>query len=137
LTNNLIWFVPALLIGYVTVVPYLTYGTSTIQIVTPRAFRGKMVSVFLLLVTLFGAGLGPSVVAAITDFYFHDEAKVGESLGLSIALFTTISVTLLHLGRRSLRAAVDEAARVDRIDCPKGGDTRPAVDASGRPGEPR
>ena len=49
---------------------------------TPNPIRARVTAIYLLLVGLIGPGLGPTVVALITDYVFHDPMAVGESIAL-------------------------------------------------------
>lgn len=66
-----------------------------LQAVTPNQLRGQVTSIYLLLVNLIGLGCGPFLVAFFTDFVFHDEMKVGLSLGLVCALAAALGAVCL------------------------------------------
>jgi MFS family permease len=96
-------FLCATFFSYALLAPFLVYAVTTIQIVTPEQFRGKMIALLVLCTQLFGYGLGPVVVALMTDHFFHDERRLGLALASTITLFVIISVTLLSLACRPLR----------------------------------
>jgi MFS family permease len=74
-----------------------------LQSVTPNQLRGQVTSIYLLLVNLIGLGCGPFLVAFFTDFVFHDEHKVGLSLGLVCALSASLGSVCLALAIRPYR----------------------------------
>jgi hypothetical protein len=66
-----------------------------------------MTAAYILCGSLFGGGLGPVLVALLTDRVFQDEAKVGQSLAIVIASSLVLMSVLLLTGRRSMRALPD------------------------------
>lgn len=76
---------------------------SALQAITPNEMRAQMIAVYLTVVSLIGPALGPSAVAALTDFHFHDDAAVGISLSIVITVAATVSVAVLALSIRALR----------------------------------
>ena len=76
------------------------------MLVTPSRVRAQMVALYLLLDSLIGFGLGPTAVAVLTDFVFHDEARVGLALATVIAVIMPISFVLYRSARTGYRAMV-------------------------------
>ena len=54
-----------------------------LQLMTPNRMRGQVTALFLLAANLIGLGLGPTVIAMVTDYIFMDEAAIGKSIALS------------------------------------------------------
>ena len=65
-----------------------------------------MSALYLFIYVLVGNASGPSIVAAFTDYLFHDPNKVGWSIALMYALLSPIVILLLALGRRHAREAM-------------------------------
>ena len=82
-----------------------------LQSITPNQLRGQVTSIYLLLVNLIGLGCGPFLVAFCTDFVFHDEKKVGMSLGLVCAMAATLGVICLASAIDPYRRLVAEVQR--------------------------
>lgn len=61
-------------------------GPATLQEVTPRRMRGMQHAFAVLAVNLLGLGLGPTIVALITDHVLHDEAQVGLAIAIAAPL---------------------------------------------------
>jgi MFS family permease len=59
-----------------------TTAYSTLQELVPNELRGQVVAVYLLLVSFFGYGLAPTVVALITDYGLHDPRLLHISLAM-------------------------------------------------------
>ncbi len=55
-------------------------NASSLQTITPAKFRGQAAALFLLVGNVLGLGVGPLVVALITDYGFSDKQSVGQSL---------------------------------------------------------
>ncbi|HKJ73625.1 MAG TPA: MFS transporter [Alphaproteobacteria bacterium] len=71
---------------------------AALQAVTPNEMRGQVIAVYLVMVTIFGVGLGPSAVSAITDFVFANDAAVGHSISAVSTVAALISAGLLIIG---------------------------------------
>jgi MFS family permease len=69
-------------------------SAAAIQQMMPNSMRGQASAIYLFTINLIGLGLGPSAVAAATDFVFEDDQAVRYSL-VSVA-------TLAHLGATTL-----------------------------------
>lgn len=103
-----------LLYGFVQIVtiPYVSYASTAIQVITPGNVRGRLMSIALVTFATSG-GLGALIVGALTDHLFHDEAKLGYSLALMSAISLPLSFTCLLFALKPLRAAVEAAERRD------------------------
>jgi MFS transporter, Spinster family, sphingosine-1-phosphate transporter len=53
---------------------------------------------FLFVFNIVGFGCGPTVIALITDFVFHDDARVGSALILATAILGPLSAWALYAG---------------------------------------
>jgi hypothetical protein len=65
----------------------------------------------LLCVNLVGMGLGASVIAAITDFGFGDQAALGYSIAIAGAVVLPLIVALLLIALPHYRRAIENIAR--------------------------
>ena len=70
----------------------LPMGTSAaaLQLIFPNQLRGFISAIFLFILNLGGLSLGPLLPGVFTDYLFHNERAVGASLGLSIAIASTL-----------------------------------------------
>lgn len=84
-------------------------GLATLQEITPNAMRAQVAAVYGLCISLIGAGLGPTVIGVLTDRFYHDPARLPESISITAAIFSTLAALLLWLGfygyRKFLRLA--------------------------------
>ncbi|MEA3003202.1 MAG: hypothetical protein QOH81_1990 [Sphingomonadales bacterium] len=65
---------------------------AAIQEVFPNRMRGQAVALYLLIAGLVGIGLGPVLIALVTDLMFHNDAMIGASIAI-----TTVPLILLGL----------------------------------------
>jgi MFS family permease len=82
----------------------------SLQIMTPNEMRGQAMAVYLFVANLIGLGLGPTVVAAITDYGFGDDGAVGKSLAVTGAVMCPLGALVLVSGLGAIRREL-EAAR--------------------------
>ena len=106
-------FVAALGFLQIIVIPYMVYFSATIQLMAPVHVRGQMTGLYFGLSALVGAGFGPMIVGAVTDFVFADPAKLGWSLGIVITTGLTVTLFMLRIFLRGLSGAIQERAVLD------------------------
>ena len=82
---------------------------SALQLVTPRPYRASVSAVYLLATTLLGQGAGPTVVAAISDYVFHDDSRLPASLSMVAIATIPLSVLSLWAALRPYRQAASIA----------------------------
>ncbi|MBB6425788.1 MFS transporter [Sphingopyxis sp. JAI128] len=90
-------------------VPIGGMASASVQIVTPNELRGTVSAIYLFVVTLLGAGTGPTVVATFTELVFQDSAKVGLAMALTCVILGLFAAACFALGRRQMREAVEMA----------------------------
>jgi MFS family permease len=69
---------------------WLGVNTSILQTVTPRHMRSQVSAIHLFITNMIGLGLGPTAIAASTDYIF----KRDQAVGFSLALVGTVSLAL-------------------------------------------
>lgn len=74
--------------------------TTVMQEVTPNNMRGVVNGMYVVTTNVLGLALGPTLVAASTDYVFADPMAVTKSLALVSAAVGPIAILLLNLGRR-------------------------------------
>lgn len=86
----------------------MPYGcaAAAFQDITPNRMRAQVSAIYLLGLNLAGIGLGPTVVALLTEKLFGDSKAVGWSISLTIGFSAALSMLLLHLARRPYRATL-------------------------------
>ncbi len=82
----------------------LALMTFVVQLVTPNAMRGVLAGIYVVCTNVIGLGLGPTLVAATTDFVLRDPAAVHISLTIVTLAVAPIAMALLISGMRALAA---------------------------------
>lgn len=105
LTHDLRLFVPLYAAVAIITVPLLAYLNVTVQMVAPRALRGRLAAMVGIPVSLVG-GLGPLSVGALTDFVFQDEARLNYSMATLFCIAVPGALILMRIALCPLRNAV-------------------------------
>ena len=84
----------------------LSTSAASIQTLAPKHLRAQIASFFLLVSNIIGMGIGTTLVALLTDQYFHDDRAVHLSLATVIAAAASACLLLLGLGRAHYRASL-------------------------------
>ena len=71
---------------------------TALQAVTPNEMRAQVIAIYLLTTALVGNACGPSAIAALTDYYFHNDAAVGSSIAVVATLAAIASAVIILLG---------------------------------------
>ena len=82
--------------------------------IMPNPMRGQAAAAYLFVNNLVGLGLGPTAVAMITDYVFHDDSRVNHSLAVVASLALTTAAILLRLGLPKFRKSLDRLAEYSR-----------------------
>ncbi len=82
-------------------------SAAAIQQMVPSGMRGQASAIYLFVVNLIGLGLGPSAVAAATDFIFKDDHAVRYSLLLVESVAHVAAATLLFVGIKPFLASLE------------------------------
>ena len=106
---------------------YFGLAIAALQRITPNRIRAQVSALMLFMTNLFGLALGPSAVAAITDFVFADDAALSLSLGILPIFLCPLAAVLLGWGLSYYRRALDVRAPEIR----KGSMSWDAVDGAG------
>jgi MFS family permease len=83
--------------------PYACAGTS-IQLITPNRARAQVTALYIMLITLVGLGVGPTVVGLMTDYVFQDPNDIRYSLAIVVAVPAPIMFALMTLAWKPYRA---------------------------------
>ena len=74
--------------------------TTVMQEVTPNNMRGVVNGTYVVTTNVLGLALGPTLVAASTDYLFQDSLAVAKSVALVSAVVGPMAIILLNLGRK-------------------------------------
>ena len=81
-------------------------AVAALQEITPNQMRGQVSAIYLFCLSLFGMGVGPTIVASFTDHVFVNDMALGQSIAITIAITAPIAALLLWLARAPYKAAL-------------------------------
>lgn len=84
-----------------------------LQMLTPTRLRGLTTSVFLLIVTLVGVGLGPLLIGFVTDTVFAGPEFLGKSLISVILIVSTLGAFMAWTSRHSVSRTIEHVSSHD------------------------
>jgi MFS family permease len=79
---------------------------AAIQEIMPNRLRGQASAIYLFLVNLVGLGLGPTAVALVTDYVFHDDLAVRYSMIIVGCSACVVAAITLSAGLKPYRTSV-------------------------------
>lgn len=84
---------------------------ASLQEIVPNELRGQTSAIFLFANNLIGLGLGPTAVALLTDYLFHDDNKLHLSILLVVAFAHAAGAAMVWACLRPYRASLEYLAR--------------------------
>jgi MFS family permease len=84
----------------------LNMGATSLQLLTPAPLRGRLSGLYAFCTTMIGAGLGPLLVAALTQKLLHDASKVGTALAIVIPCSAVAGAAILWSTRHRYAQAI-------------------------------
>ena len=88
----------------------LNMGATSLQLLTPPSLRGRLSGLYLFCTNLFGASVGPVIVAILTQHVFHDGAKVGIAMSIVTPAAAVAGALILGLARHLYTDAIASPA---------------------------
>jgi len=82
----------------------------TLQLMTPNRMRGQISAVYQLFANFIGLGLGPTVVAATTDYVFGNDAAIGQSIALCAAVLCPLGGLILWRSLPAIKRQLGEVS---------------------------
>src|SRR5690606_39890200 len=86
-------------------------SATSLQLVTPSAFRSSISGLFMAVLGLVGLSIGPTMVGFVTQYVIGDEARLGLSITLVGSTGMIVAIAMMVIGLRYLRQADDELTR--------------------------
>ena len=95
---------------------------AALSLIAPNAVRARVIAIYFLLGSLLTMGLGPLLVALVTDFLLRDSARVGHSLAIVGAVMMPLAIltitAALFAFRRVLQAERENQSGMDLSAAP-------------------
>ncbi len=82
---------------------------TALQAVAPNQLRAQITAIYFLIGNLVSLGLGPTIVAAISDNLLGGDHNIGLSLAIVSGVTIAIASLLLTRALKPFRASVEEA----------------------------
>lgn len=103
------------LFGYTQFVAMWVPGpfNAALQVVTPNEMRGQITALFLFIFNIVGFGIGPSVVALLTQYVFHDPAKLHYALTAVMVVLMPPAALSIWWGLKAYGQSVTRARAWD------------------------
>jgi MFS family permease len=80
---------------------------AAIQQLMPNAMRGQASALYIFIVNVIGLGLGPTAVALMNDYVFHDDNAIRYSLLIVGAVTELLAVIFLWFGLKPFAQSID------------------------------
>lgn len=103
-TGALLVLIPA----YFFMGVHIGVGIAAFTQVTPNEYRGQVLAIYIFVLIVLGAGVGPFAVAVFTDYLFRDPLAVGNSLALLAGMIGVAVVTIFWSSLRPYRTMMNE-----------------------------
>jgi MFS family permease len=84
---------------------------AAVQQMMPNTMRAQATAVYLFVINLVGMGIGPTLVAGLTEDVFHDKKAVHLSLLIVGAVSFTLAIIALWAGLKPYRRSLDRLKR--------------------------
>jgi MFS family permease len=80
----------------------MIYATSTLSVLVPSELRGRITGLLIMMFSLFGTTLAPTVAASLTDFVFRDPSKLSYSMAVVVGGSLAGALALLRYVLKAL-----------------------------------
>lgn len=84
-------------------------AVSALQQFTPNEMRGQVSALYLFFVNIIGIGMGPTLIALVTDHAFGDDAMLGIAMSLVAGISAVLAALTLGFGLSAFRASLRRA----------------------------
>lgn len=82
---------------------------AALQVIAPNRLRAQMTALYFLVGNLIALGLGPTLVALVTDYGFGDPQKLRYSMAIICAIVIPLGIVAVYLSLKPYRASVARA----------------------------
>ena len=91
-----------LLFGIMLFGASMAFGAAAagIQSLTPNSMRAQASAAYLFTLNMLAVGMGPTSAAWITDHWFHDDGRVGDSVSMVICFAAPLAILMLIGARK-------------------------------------
>ena len=83
---------------------------AALQVITPNRLRAQVTALYFLVGNLIALGIGPTMVALVTDFGFGDSQKLPLSMAIVCACVLPLGATAVWISLKHYRESIIRAA---------------------------
>lgn len=83
---------------------------AAVQLVTPAHMRARMSALYLFIVNIVGLGLGPTVIATVTDYVLADEGALRYAMAIVSGVTVPLGAAIFCFSLRPFREALKRAS---------------------------
>jgi hypothetical protein len=69
-------------------------GPTSLQAITPNELRGQVIAVYLFSINLIGLGVGPTLIAIVSDNFLPAGTEIGVAFSIVAGLVTTLALAV-------------------------------------------
>ena len=77
--------------------------SAAIQLATPNEYRARTSAMYLLVLNLTGIGFGSTAAALISDYWLHDEQRIGDGVAVVAALAAPLAALSFYWARAGFK----------------------------------
>ncbi|MBV9510009.1 MAG: MFS transporter [Caulobacteraceae bacterium] len=92
------------------IAPFIAVATASLQVTTPNEFRGQISAAFLVIYNLVGFGLGPLLMAVVSDSLMSGPNRLGHAMAVVFVCGAALASLSFSLGLKPMRKAVTDAS---------------------------
>ncbi len=81
---------------------------AALQSVTPNEMRGQITAIFYFIIAVVGTGMGPSLMAFITDVVIGDERKIRYAMSICAGIMTPLAAACIWSAVKPYGHAIGE-----------------------------
>jgi MFS family permease len=81
---------------------------AALQSVTPNEMRGQVTAIFYFIMAVVGTGMGPSLMAFITDVVIGDENKIRYAMSICAGVMTPVAAVWMWVAVKPYGQAISE-----------------------------
>jgi hypothetical protein len=78
--------------------------SAAIQLATPNEYRARISAMYLLVLNLTGIGFGSTAAALVSDYWLHDERRIGDGVAVVAAVAAPLAALAFLWARKGFSA---------------------------------
>lgn len=106
-----VWMAFTALAFGVMILSFQGIAGAALQLFTPDNLRARMTAIYFFFANLIGLGLGPTLIALVTDNVFGNDADLRYAMAIVTAVTISAAILVLSLGLKPFRESIRYASR--------------------------